>query len=240
MASKSVLIYGGIGGLGQVLVKYFKEHEYHVISVDFRSSPLAQESYEIKTGAKEDVLAVVAGLKSKNMLVDAVICAAGGFAMEFIDQDNVFDNMERMYSFNIRSSVAAAHVASHTLKPGGLLAFFGASGALQATPAFLAYGISKAGVHHLVKTLADDNSHLPKNTTTLALLPITLDTPQNRKDMPNANFDNWTPLETVAQILYDWSEGKNRPASGSMIQLKTENKQTKLIPVEMKVVIGDN
>ena len=56
-----------------------------------------------------------------------------------------------------------------------------------------------------------------------------LDTPMNRKDMPNANFDDWTPLETVASTLVNWGNGKDRPSNGAMVQLKTQNKKTELV-----------
>jgi dihydropteridine reductase len=58
-----------------------------------------------------------------------------------------------------------------------------------------------------------------------------LDTPQNRKDMPDANYDNWTPLEHVADLLLSWSNGKERPANGTLIRIKTENKKTSFTPV---------
>ena len=47
--------------------------------------------------------------------------------------------------------------------------------------------MAKAAIHHLVKSLAEpDKSGLPEATFTAAILPITLDTPMNRKWMPNA------------------------------------------------------
>lgn len=59
--------------------------------------------------------------------------------------------------------------------------------------------MAKAAVHQLVKSLAAPKSGLPKNATTVAILPVTLDTPMNRKFMPKADFTTWTPLEFVAE-----------------------------------------
>lgn len=53
-----------------------------------------------------------------------------------------------------------------------------------------------------------------------------IDFRQNRKDMPTANFDSWTPLEDVAKILHQWSDNKDKPHNGSLIQVKTHNKVT--------------
>ena len=63
----------------------------------------------------------------------------------------------------------------------------------------IGYGMAKAAVHQLTQSLADDKSGLPKGATALAILPITLDTPMNRKWMAKADFSTWTSLEFVAE-----------------------------------------
>lgn len=63
----------------------------------------------------------------------------------------------------------------------------------------IGYGMAKAAVHHLTESLAGENSGLPNGAVCLSILPITLDTPMNRKWMPNADFSTWTPLEFIAQ-----------------------------------------
>ncbi len=50
---------------------------------------------------------------------------------------------------------------------------------------------------------------------------VTLDTPANRKGMPNANFSDWTPLEFVADTIHKWTEGQDRPANGDLLSLTT-------------------
>ncbi|MDH8618413.1 hypothetical protein QIH36_27515, partial [Klebsiella pneumoniae] len=62
----------------------------------------------------------------------------------------------------------------------------------------IGYGLAKAAVHHLVSSLSAEKSGLPKDSSVLAILPITLDTPMNRKFMPDSDFSSWTPLEFVA------------------------------------------
>lgn len=59
--------------------------------------------------------------------------------------------------------------------------------------------MAKAAVHQLTKSLAAESSGLPPNSLAVAILPVTLDTPMNRKWMPNADFSTWTPLEFVAE-----------------------------------------
>ena len=59
------------------------------------------------------------------------------------------------------------------------------------------------------------------------ILPICLDTETNRKGMPGANFDDWTPLETVSELLLKWAKNEERPENGALIKITTKSKETK-------------
>ena len=66
----------------------------------------------------------------------------------------------------------------------------------------IGYGMAKAAVHHLVKSLSEpDKSGLPEATFAAALLPITLDTPMNRKWMPNAG----SFFQVHVHQIYNWA-----------------------------------
>ena len=54
--------------------------------------------------------------------------------------------------------------------------------------------IFQAAVHQLTKSLASKDSGLPDGCLAAALLPVTLDTPMNRKWMAKADKSAWTPL----------------------------------------------
>lgn len=138
-----------------------------------------------------------------------------------------------MIKQSIWSSVISATIASHFLKPGGVLTLTGAKPALSATPNMIGYGLAKAGVHQLTKSLASNDSGLPQNAFVASILPITLDTPMNRKWMPNADFTTWTPLEYVAELFHKWiAKPQERPLNGSLLQLVTLNSKTDLVAAE--------
>lgn len=98
----------------------------------------------------------------------------------------------------------------------------------------IGYGMAKAAVHQLTKSLASEGSGLPENSFVASILPITLDTPMNRKWMSQADFSTWTPLEFIAELFYDWVVNPtNRPSTnGSLLQLVTKDSKTELIAAE--------
>lgn len=65
----------------------------------------------------------------------------------------------------------------------------------------IGYGMAKAAVHQLTKSLATDGSGLPSGSLVASILPVTLDTPMNRKWMPKADTTTWTPLEFIAKLV---------------------------------------
>ena len=103
----------------------------------------------------------------------------------------------------------------------------GAAAASNPTPYMMGYGMAKAAVHQLTKSLAAPKSGLPENSSVACLLINTLDTEQNRKAMPKADFSKWTSSEFIATLIHKWTiDASSREPSGSLVELKTENSKT--------------
>lgn len=130
--------------------------------------------------------------------LDAVICVAGGWAGGNAKKD-LAKNADMMWKQSVWTSTISAAIGATYLKPGGLLALTGANPALKGTPGMIGYGMAKAAVHQLTKSLAGKESGLPEDSLVVAILPITLDTPMNRKWMPKGDFGSWTPLEFLTE-----------------------------------------
>lgn len=94
----------------------------------------------------------------------------------------------------------------------------------------IGYGLAKASVHHLTRSLSESGGGLPNASTVLSILPVTLDTEMNRKWMPKADHTTWTPLPFIADLLMKWTTSKQeRPKNGSLVQLVTKDSQTELL-----------
>ncbi|XP_055914212.1 dihydropteridine reductase [Eupeodes corollae] len=235
MSVGRVLVYGGRGALGAACVSHFKANNYWVGSIDLSENENADLSIVVpRDGSWADqeteVIKKVGDALSGEKL-DAVICVAGGWAGGNAKKD-LAKNSDLMWRQSVWTSIISAAVAAQHLKDGGVLALTGAKPALKGTPGMIGYGMAKAAVHQLTKSLAGADSGLPADSLVLSILPVTLDTPMNRKWMPKADFTTWTPLTEVAELFHNWTQGKDRPANGSLLQLITKDSITSLIPAE--------
>eukprot|EP01134_Creolimax_fragrantissima_P002833 CFRG2833T1 len=233
MATTNVLVYGGKGALGSVLVSYLKKKSMRVISVDLVANDECDDNVTVDTSLdlQPQGYAVEEGVRAvlKDAKLSAIFCVAGGWAGGNADADDMLKNAELMIKQSLYTSLISARLAAKFLAPEGLLVLTGAQAALEGTSFMMGYGATKAAVHQLTASLATGSTGLPENTTALAIAPVTLDTPMNRKFMSSADFSTWTSLEFVSELLCGWLTcDKPRPASGSIVQLITTEGVTKL------------
>ncbi|KAI9145753.1 hypothetical protein BKA69DRAFT_1024783 [Paraphysoderma sedebokerense] len=242
MSSHKCLVYGGAGALGRSVVSFMKSKQWTTISVDLAENAAADSNIILSTSdsfeqtsdeISSQITSVLGGSK-----LDAIFCVAGGWYFNMVYPLNVtkdlIKNTEISYKQSVTTSIIAAHIAAHHLKENGLLTLTGSYAALKGTPGMIAYGMCKGAVHQLVKSLGAEGSGLPKGAKCVGILPITLDTPMNRKYMSSADFSTWTPLEFVASLLHDYATTPSKINNGALVGLVTKNSQTNI-----EVVTGD-
>jgi len=102
---------------------------------------------------------------------------------------------------NVLTAAAASKAAlPHLASGGGAIVNVGANGAVKAAAGMGPYAASKAGVHRLTESLAEE---WKGKVRVNAILPSILDTPANRADMPKADPSDWvSPAEAAAVILF--------------------------------------
>lgn len=221
--SKTALVFGGSGALGRALISHFKSLSIVTINIDFTVNPDA--STNIQMESTDQILSSLDKVLGQNSL-DSIINVAGGWAGGNAKSKDLLEKTQLMFDQSVKSSVFAASIASKMLKESGLLVFVGAAAALDPTPGMLAYGMAKASVHHLVKSLGAPDSGLPENAICTGICPVILDTPNNRKWMPKEDFSSWTPLEEIAQKFGAWTLKSESPVSGGLYKLVTKDNVT--------------
>ncbi|CAF0981439.1 unnamed protein product [Brachionus calyciflorus] len=233
---KRVLVYGGSGALGNQLVNHFKNKNYWVVSVDMKENQAANANILVNSSQslieqEQNIEENVKQLLNEGAKLDAILNVAGGWAGGNASSAQFLSNSDLMWRQSVWSSLISASLASKHLKENGVMTLPGAAAPLDLapTPGMIGYGMAKAAVHQLTKSLADEKGGLPTNTFVAALLPITLDTPMNRKWMPKADFSSWTPLEFVSELVEKWIEDPSqRPHNGSLVKMDTKNNETQI------------
>ncbi|XP_034454251.1 quinoid dihydropteridine reductase a isoform X1 [Hippoglossus hippoglossus] len=259
MAAHRVIVYGGRGALGSKCVRLFKSKGWWVASIDMAANEEASENVIVKMSecfAEQagQVTADVSQLLGEQK-VDAILCVAGGWAGGKCSSKDLYKNSDLMWKQSVWTSTISSRLAALHLKPGGLLTLAGAKASLSGTGGMVGYGMAKAAVHQLCQSLADENSGMPSGAAAVAILPccqvsslsasqtslshhlasfgrVTLDTPMNRKFMPDADFSSWTPLEYIAEMFFNWATDVKRPASGSLMQLLTSGGETQAVAAQ--------
>ena len=138
--------------------------------------------------------------------LDALLNIAGGFAWETLEGGG-HETFGRLFQMNVQTTANACRAAIPYLKKSGSgrIVNVGANGAVNAAMGMGAYAASKAGVHRLTESLAEELK--ADGVTVNAVLPSIIDTPTNRADMPKADFGSWvTPAELAAVMLFLASE----------------------------------
>uniref|UniRef100_A0A0N5B9R3 Dihydropteridine reductase n=1 Tax=Strongyloides papillosus TaxID=174720 RepID=A0A0N5B9R3_STREA len=236
MSSGKVLVYGGKGALGSKVVDIFKENNYHTISIDLAKNDAADNNVIVDSsldqeGQQKFIVSEVGKILGDDKL-DGIFCVAGGWAGGNSSSKDFVKNCDLMWKQSVWSSVISSSISSKYLKEGGILQLTGAAAAASGTPGMIGYGMAKAAVHHLVKSLSMEGSGLPKNSNVLAILPITLDTPMNRKWMPDGDFSSWTPLPLLGEKFLSWTTTPStRPPSGSLLKVVTKNSETSFLEI---------
>ena len=232
-APSFVLVYGGNGSLGQAMVSSFRAAGWRTISVDFYENSSADHNillshtndWRTNTEAVTSSLqALASSLADDGAIAErptgssasapapylsAVVSVAGAWKGSSISSPALFESTDLMLSQNVLSSLSSAHIASLFLLPSSLFLLTGASAASSpsGTPSMIAYGLSKAAVHHLTLSLSAHDSELTARGTRVAcLLPVTIDTPKNRQVMRSADYGDWTPVGEFARCAVRWAE----------------------------------
>ena len=204
MTSRTYVITGGFGVLGQGVARAALASGGKVALIDFapmNRTPLdgaidiggVDLSDEAQARAAMDRAATAMGG------LDVLVNVAGGFTWQTL-ADGDLAAWSRMFALNTLTCASACKAAlPHLLASrAGRIVSVGAGGAVKAGAGMGAYAASKAGVHRLTESLAEE---LKGRVTVNAVLPSIIDTPTNRADMPDADSSAWVTPDEVAQAI---------------------------------------
>ncbi len=212
--SKNIIISGASGGLGKDVVKKLSEGGNNLYVTFGSTKPEAFTdlknviSQVVDLSDQEAALDFVNTTLEKASTIQAGVFLVGGYAPgDLHATDNAL--LENMFSINF-------FTAFHLVKPlmkhfessgGGQFIFVGARPALEADQGKdnFAYALSKSLVFKMAEFINAEGKS--KNITATVIVPGIIDTPTNRKAMPDADFSKWVaPTDIAENIAFVLSE----------------------------------
>jgi 3-oxoacyl-[acyl-carrier protein] reductase len=223
MHGKVIVITGASGALGKVVADAAIARGARVAGIDYVNAKGDTTAERIELGgvdlsdAAQAAQAIDAAAAHFGRL-DALVNIAGAFAFETV-ADGDPATWQRLYAINVTTALQASRAAiPHLVASGaGRIVNVGAMAALQSGAGMGAYAASKAGVHRLTEALA---AELKGKVTVNAVLPTTIDTPANRRDMPKADFSTWVTADELANVILFLASDAASAVTGALLPVR--------------------
>lgn len=208
-----VLVAGGTGGLGRAVSEAFLSQGAHVI-VTWRHREeydalvaAANTNVQRLEGHAADVTdagaaaALVAAIVARHGRLDALVNTVGGYVGGTKLWQADAGVLERMLAVNLRAGYALARAAVPAMLPArkGSIVNIAAKAGVDHPAGAAAYAASKAAAIALMDSLAADL--VGTGVRVNSVLPSIIDTPANRKAMPDADHDRWPKPADIARVV---------------------------------------
>lgn len=214
---KVVVVTGASGMLGTAVTTAAELAGARVARVDQASGRLAGElTYEGVDLTDEAATArAFADIAASCGAIDGLANIAGGFVLS-ANADSPAQVWERMFRTNLITAVTSTRAAlAYLQERRGAIVNVGAGAAAPAGAGMGPYAAAKSGVARLTESLAEELAHVGVRAN--AVLPSVIDTPVNRRQMPDADFGRWVRAEDLAQVIVFLLSDEARAISGAAI-----------------------
>ena len=210
---KTAIVTGASGNLGQAIIKKFIGEGYKVIGTVVPNDPVPVtfpgtqfEKTVVDLMNEDDSEKFVRNIVSTYGSVNAAVLTVGGFTMGSVTETKTAD-ITNQYKLNFETAYNVARpVFKQMLKQNrGRIFIIGSRPGLDAThgKGMVAYGLAKSLVFRLAELMNDEAKGT--NVVVSVVVPSTIDSPQNRKAIPNADPANWVTVEAIADVINFYS-----------------------------------
>jgi NAD(P)-dependent dehydrogenase (short-subunit alcohol dehydrogenase family) len=227
--NQTVLITGAAGNLGQAVARAFQSAGASLVLVDKTTDRLGHvypawtNSANIYLAAPYDVM----DRESLNTLVyrvvnhfgrlDILVNTVGAYRAGMPVYQTPLEVFDQMMTLNARSAflVSQAVIPVMINQASGKIIHVAAKAGQFGTANNAAYSASKSAVIRITESLAAEMKE--KGINVNCIIPGTIDTPQNREAMPDADTTRWVSPESVADVILFLASPAARSISGAAI-----------------------
>ncbi len=231
MSGRVAAITGASGNLGAEIARAFAARGAKLVLVDRSEAHVREVLGELASRATARIVAVnvmeeaatrAALEQAKGELggLDVLVCTVGGYKGGVPTLESPWSDWESMVDLNLKTVVACARAVlpTFTAQKRGAIVNVASTAATAPSPGSAAYGAAKAAVLHFTETLAAEVKDAGVRVN--AVLPGTMDTPQNRAWMSPADLDKAVELAAVAEAIAFLASDAARAVTGVGLVVK--------------------
>lgn len=224
---KFALVTGASGNLGQAVIQKFLAEGYQVTGTVVPADPVLQDAghpnlrlVEADLINESAAAQVVQQIIENNGRIDAAVLTVGGFAMGTI-ADTTANDLLSQYKLNVATAYNVARpVFLQMMKQGhGRIFMIGARPGIDMkySKGMVAYGMAKSLIFRLAELMNEEAKGT--NVVVAVVVPSVIDTPQNRKAMPNVDYANWVTPAGIASIIHYHCTEEAAPLRETVIKI---------------------
>jgi len=149
--------------------------------------------------------------------IDGLVNAAGAYRGGRTFDKTDPETLEMLLSINLRT----AFLTSRAVIPGmraqgsGSIVNIAARPGLRGVAGLGAYSAAKGGLIRLTGSMAAELKHVRIRAN--CILPGTIDAPENRKAMPDADYTRWVKPDQIAKVIAFLLSDLAAPISGAAV-----------------------
>ena len=228
LADRIALVTGAAKGMGWDICTTFAREGADLVLAARDVPPLEKLAGEVEGLGRRAVVVpcdvtdeaavnrFVAGVLERHGRVDALVNAVGGFAGGELVSTSVAE-WNRMLALNLNTAMLGCRAVLPAMIRArrGRIVNIASRAVVPPQGGFIAYTVSKAAVITLTQALAQEvRAH---GITVNAVLPSTMDTPANRRAMPDADRSAWVTTEAVALVVAFLASDAAEAVSGAAV-----------------------
>ena len=221
LQGKAVMITGAGGNLAQAVLPAFHKVGAHVMAVDRqvpRGLPEGATGLAADVTHPEDVRRLIQETHEKTGPIDVLVNLVGAFAPGRLAETEL-PVWDQMLSLNLTAPflLSRAVLPSMVQRGAGSILHIAARAAVEPFAGAAAYIVAKSGLITLIKVLALEVAG--SGVRVNGIMPTTIDTPANRRSMPEANRNQWVKPDDLAALLVYLASDGAKAINGALIPI---------------------
>lgn len=225
------LVTGATGTLGKIVTRKLLENRA-IVAATYRTESRRNDLEQFVGALKSNLTEIRADVTDEPSVeklaktiidkfgrIDFLLNIVGAYAGGPDIADTDLNQWDLMMNVNLKSAfLCAKAVLPHMMKQNyGRIVNVSSRTAVEKSRRAKsgAYAISKSGVIALTETLAEELRNHDINVN--CVMPSTIDTPDNRRNFPKADFSKWVDPNEVANVMLFLLSDVSKVTSGACI-----------------------